>query len=69
MLIISKKAISIKTKKFLNLFKRKKNLELNKAKSSIIFNKDCVMDEKITLKSKDKCTVMLAAPGRRNECS
>ncbi len=38
--------------KILNLFK-KKNLELNKSKSSIIFNKDCPMGEKIILKSKN----------------
>ena len=44
------------------LFK-KKNLDINKAKSSIIFNKDCLMGEKITLTSKDKCIVMIAAPG------
>ena len=56
-----KKAINQDGKIF-NLFK-KKNLELNKSKSSIIFNKDCPMDEKIILKSKDKCTVMVASPG------
>ena len=44
------------------LFK-KKNLDLNKAKSSIIFNSDCLMGEKITIQSKDKCIVMVAAPG------
>ena len=39
-----KKAIN-QDEKILKLFK-KKNLELNKSKSSIIFNKDCPMDEK-----------------------
>ena len=58
-----KKAIN-QDGKILNLFK-KKNLELNKSKSSIIFNKDCPMDEKIILKSKDKCTVMVASPGEK----
>jgi len=44
------------------LFKRKK-FDLSNAKSSTIFDKDCPTGEKIILKSKDKCTVMLAAPG------
>ena len=57
----SKKTIS-KDEKISKLFKRK-NIDLNKAKSSIIFDKDCPVGEKITLKSKDKCTVMIAAPG------
>ena len=56
-----KKAIN-QDEKILKLFK-KKNFELNKSKSSIIFSEDCPMDEKITLKSKDKCTVMIASPG------
>ena len=63
----SKKTIS-RDEKISKLFKRKK-FDLDKAKSSIIFNEDCLMGEKITLQSKDKCTVMLAAPGERNECS
>ena len=57
----SKKTI-IQDEKISKLFK-KKNLDLSKAKSSIIFNEDCLMDEKITLASKDKCTIMVAAPG------
>ena len=57
----SKKTIS-QDEKISKLFKRK-NFDLDKAKSSIIFDEDCVMGEKITLQSKDKCTVMLAAPG------
>ncbi len=57
----SKKTIS-KDKKISKLLKNK-NLEINKSKSSIIFKEDCLMGEKITLKSKDKCTVVIAAPG------
>ena len=49
-------------KKFQNYLNVKK-LTINKAKSSIIFDKDCLVGEKITLTSKDKCTVMIAAPG------
>ena len=56
-----KKSIN-QDEKILNLFK-KKSLELNKSKSSTIFNEDCSMNEKIILKSKDKCTVMIASPG------
>ena len=58
----SKKTISL-DEKISKLFKRK-NLDLNKAKSSIIFDEDCLMGEKITLQSKDNCIVMLAAPGK-----
>ena len=57
----SKKTIT-SDEKISKLFK-KKNLDISKAKSSIIFNKDCLMGEKITLTSKDKCVVMIAAPG------
>ena len=56
----SKKTIS-NDEKISRLFK-KKNLDLSKAKSSIIFSKDCLMGEKIILTSKDKCVVMIAAP-------
>jgi aminomethyltransferase len=48
--------------KISKLFK-KKNLDLNKAKSAIVFSPDCPMGEKLSLKSKDKCIVMIAAPG------
>ena len=48
--------------KISKLFK-KKNLDIGKAKSSILFNQDCLMGEKITLISKDNCVVMIAAPG------
>ena len=41
---------------------KKKNLDLEKAKASIIFDNDCLMGEKVTLTSKDKCIVMIAAP-------
>ena len=58
----SKKAI-LNDEKITKLFKRK-NFDLSKAKSSIIFDEDCPTSEKIILKSKDKCTVMLAAPGK-----
>ena len=57
----SKKTISF-DEKISKLFKRK-NLDLDKAKSSIIFDEDCLMGEKITLESKDNCIVMIAAPG------
>ena len=57
----SKKTIH-QDEKISKLFK-KKNLDINKAKSSIIFSEDCPMGEKVTLISKDKCIVMIAAPG------
>ena len=57
----SKKTI-LNDEKITKLFKRKK-FDLSKAKSSTIFDEDCQIGEKIILKSKDKCTVMLAAPG------
>ena len=57
----SKKTIS-RDEKISKLFE-KKNLDLSKAKASLIFNKDCLMGEKTILKSKDKCFVMIAAPG------
>ena len=56
----SKKTISSDEKIF-KLFKKKK-LDISKAKSSIIFNQDCLMGEKIILTSKDNCVVMIAAP-------
>ena len=49
-------------KKLQNYLKEKSS-DLTKAKSSTIFDEDCPTGEKIILKSKDKCTVMLAAPG------
>jgi aminomethyltransferase len=56
----SKRTI-VKDEKISKIFK-KKNLDLNKTKSSIIFSQDCLMGEKITLSSKDKCIVLIAAP-------
>ena len=56
----SKKTIA-KDDKISKIFK-KRNLDLNKAKSSIIFDEDCLMGEKITITSKDKCFVLIAAP-------
>ena len=56
-----KKAIN-QDKKIFQLLKKKK-IELNKSKSSIIFSEDCPMGEKITLNSKDACIVMVASPG------
>ena len=57
----SKKVIA-KDEKISKIFK-KRNLDLKKAKSSIVFDEDCLMGEKITLSSKDKCFVLIAAPG------
>ena len=57
----SKKTI-LNDEKITKLFERKK-FDLSKAKSSTIFDEDCQIGEKIILKSKDKCTVILAAPG------
>ena len=62
----SKRAISNDEK--ISKLLKKKNLDLDNAKSSIIFNDDCMMGEKITLTSKDKCVVMIAAPGDIMNC-
>ncbi len=56
------KKILIKDKKISKLLERK-SLNIKDSKSSIIFDEDCLMGEKITLQSKDKCTVIIAAPG------
>jgi len=56
-----KKAIN-KDEKIFKLLK-KRNLELNRSKSSKIFNDDCQMGEKVSLKSKDKCIVMISSSG------
>ena len=42
---------------------KKRNLEIEKAKSSIIFDKNTKIGEKIKLNSKDKCYCIFAAPG------
>ena len=57
----SKRAIS-KDEKISKIFK-KRNLDLQKARSSIMFDEDCLMGDKITLSSKDKCFILIAAPG------
>ena len=56
------KSVIAKDKKISSIFK-KRNLDLQKAKSSTIFDEDCLMGDKITLSSKDKCFVLIAAPG------
>jgi len=42
---------------------KKRNLDIAKAKNSIVFDKDTNSGEKIKLKSKDKCYCIFAAPG------
>ena len=42
---------------------KKRNLDISKSKSSIVFDKDTNWGEKIKLKSKDKCYCIFAAPG------
>ena len=58
----SEKIAKLVNEKISKLFKHK-NIDISKAKSSVIFDKNCQVGEKITLTSKDKCTVMIAAPG------
>ena len=58
----TKKTIA-KDEKISKIFK-KRNLDLNKAKSSIIFDEDCLMGEKISLSSKNRCLVLIAAHGK-----
>ncbi len=41
---------------------KKRNLDINKSKSTIIFSKDSISGEKFKIKSKDKCYVIFAAP-------
>ncbi len=41
---------------------KKRNLNINNSKSSIIFDKDTPSGEKVKLKSKDKCYVIFSAP-------
>ena len=43
---------------------KKRNLDIAKSKSSIIFSKDSKSGDKINFKSKDKCYVIFAAPGQ-----
>ncbi len=42
---------------------KKRNLDITKSKSSLIFSKDSISGDKINFKSKDKCYVIFAAPG------
>ena len=42
---------------------KKRNLDFDKSKSAVIFNKDTEADEKIKLKAKDKCYCIFSAPG------
>ena len=42
---------------------KKRNSDINKSKSAIVFDKDASLGEKIKLISKDKCYCIFAAPG------
>ena len=42
---------------------KKRNLDVGKAKASILFSDDSKAGEKINLVSKDKCTCIFSAPG------
>ena len=42
---------------------KKRNLDIEKSKSAIVFNKDATSREKIKLISKDKCYCIFSAPG------
>ena len=42
---------------------KKRNLDITKSKSAIVFDKDASLGEKIKLISKDKCYCIFAAPG------
>ena len=42
---------------------KKRNLDVGKAKASILFSEDSRAGEKINLISKDKCTCIFSAPG------
>ena len=42
---------------------KKRNLNIEKAKSSIVFTKDAKSGEKIKIKSKDKCYCIFSSPG------
>ena len=42
---------------------KKKNLDVGKAKASILFSEDSKAGEKVNLVSKDKCTCVFSAPG------
>ena len=59
--ILSKKDESILAT---NYQLKKLNLNISESKSSIVFDIDTQIDEKINLKSKDKCFAIFAAPGQ-----
>ena len=42
---------------------KKRNLNVGKAKASILFSEDSKAGEKVNLVSKDKCTCIFSAPG------
>ena len=42
---------------------KRRNLDVGKAKASILFNEDSKAGEKVNLVSKDKCTCIFSAPG------
>ena len=42
---------------------KKRNLDITKTKSSIVFDKDTNWGEKIKIKSRDKCYCIFSAPG------
>ena len=42
---------------------KKRNLDINKSKSAVIFDKDAASGEKIKLVSKDRCYCIFSAPG------
>ena len=43
---------------------KKRNLDVLKSKSSLVFSKDSTSGDKVNFKSKDKCYVIFAAPGK-----
>ena len=45
-----------------NLQLKKRNLNINKSKTAVLFDKDSKNGEKVKLKAKDKCYVIFAAP-------
>ena len=58
--ILSRKEESVQTA----VYQLKKNkLDINKAKSSLVFDPECKAEEKIKIKSKDSCICIFAAPG------
>ena len=58
--ILSRKEESVQTA----VYQLKKNkLDINKAKSSSIFDPECKAEEKIKIKSKDNCICIFATPG------